>query len=159
MKLFRLDQRLQTGMALIDEQHRQYGKFVNAFLKVCQVRDHVAEGSLRKAFNFLHAYVRQHLQEEQALMETYEYPWRAEHLERHRFFREWIEKAEQDLGTGPNTLEQLMKVHYMLVEWFQMHIRSEDRRLTDHLKEIAEKRQDGHLLSLIRGAFSPSPRR
>lgn len=159
MKLFRLDKRLQTGMALIDEQHRQYGRFVNAFLKVCQAQDHVAEGSLRKAFSFLHTYARQHLQEEKTLMETYAYPGRGEHLERHRFFSEWIEQAESQLAAGPTSLERLMKIHYMLIEWFQMHIRTEDRKLTDYLKEVAEQRQDVHLLSLIRGVFSRAPRR
>ena len=100
MKLFRLDKRLLTGMALIDEQHRQYGKFVNAFLKVCQKHDHVAEGALRKAFTFLHVYARQHLQEEAALMETYAYPGRVEHLERHHFFSAWIDQTEVQLANG-----------------------------------------------------------
>jgi hemerythrin-like metal-binding protein len=159
MKLFRLDKRLLTGMALIDEQHRQYGKFVNAFLKVCQKHDHVAEGALRKAFTFLHVYARQHLQEEAALMETYAYPGRVEHLERHHFFSAWIDQTEVQLANGSTSVEHLMKIHYMLVEWFKMHIRSEDRKLTDYLKEVAEKRQDSYLLNLIRDAFSPSPRR
>lgn len=159
MKLFRLDKRLQTGMALIDDQHRQYGRFVNAFLKVCQTQDRVAEGSVHKAFVFLHNYARQHLQEEAQLMEAYAYVGRDEHLERHRFFSAWIEQAESTVSAGPVSLEQLIKIHYMLIEWFQKHIRSEDRKLTDYLKDIAEKRQDIRLLNLIRGAFSPSPRR
>jgi len=159
MKLFRLDKHLLTGMALIDEQHRQYGRFVNAFLKVCQTQDRVAEGSLQKAFTFLHNYAREHLHQEEALMETYDYPAREVHLERHRFFSAWIEQTASHLSAGPTSLDQLMKIHYMLIEWFQMHIRSEDRRLTDHLKAVAEERQDGHLLNLIRGVFSPAPRR
>jgi hemerythrin len=159
MKLFRLDKRLQTGMALIDEQHRQYGRFVNAFLKVCQTHEQVAEDSLRKAFTFLHVYARQHLHEEEALMETYAYPGRAEHLARHRFFTDWIDQTDAHLAAGPVSVEHLMKIHYMLVEWFQTHIRSEDKKLTEFLKDVAGKSLDEHLLSLIRGAFSPSPRR
>ncbi len=158
MKLFRLDKRLQTGMALIDDQHRQYGRFVNAFLKICHTQDRVAEDSLHKAFVFLHNYARQHLQEEAGLMETYAYPGRAGHLDRHRFFSDWIEQTESQLAAGPTSLEQLMKIHYMLVGWFQMHIHTEDRKLTDYLQEVAEKRQDGHLLNLIRGILSPPGR-
>jgi hemerythrin-like metal-binding protein len=153
MKLFRLTKDLQTGMVLIDEQHRQYGRFVNAFLKVCQTQDGVADQALFKAFSFLHAYARDHLQAEQGLMETYDYPERGPHLERHRFFSAWIDQTHTELSRGSATLEQLTKIHYMLLEWFQMHIRAEDKKLTAYLRQTAEARGDGHLLGLIRGLF------
>jgi hemerythrin-like metal-binding protein len=140
-------------MALMDEQHRQYGKFVNAFLKICQKGDSVAQESLFKAFGFLHAYARDHLRSEEALMETYGYPGQAAHVERHRYFADAIENARSGLLAGPATLDQLAKVNYILVEWFQMHIRSEDKQLARFLDEVASQRADQKLLTLIRGVF------
>ncbi len=156
MKLFRMRKELKTGMALIDEQHRQYGLFVNKFLRICNHRDTVSQDTLLKASSFLHAYARDHLRTEEALMETYGFPGREQHLAQHRRFSTWVEETHAKALLGPLTPDELIHVNYALVDWFQKHIQTEDWTLTDHLHKVAHERGDCYLLGLIRGLFGQS---
>lgn len=156
MKLFRLRKELKTGMVLIDEQHHQYGLFVNKFLKISNHRESVCQETLLKASSFLHAYARDHLRTEEALMATYDYPRREQHMAQHRRFSGWVEEIHTKVVVRPLTPDELVQVNYSLVDWFQNHIKTEDRALTDHLHQVAHERGDHYLLGLIRGIFGQS---
>ncbi|NOY81053.1 MAG: bacteriohemerythrin [Kiritimatiellaeota bacterium] len=154
MKNFEWHDDLDTGIELIDDQHKQYGRFANAFFKLCY-NDRDPRPELRKAFDFLHAYAREHLTTEEALMEEYDYPQRAAHLERHDYLRKWIDDTHERLKeTKQLSGDFLMKINYVLVEWFQEHIRGMDHRLTRYLRQVAAERNDSKLLRMIKGIFS-----
>ena len=161
MTAFEWSEDLETGIELIDEQHRQYGRFVNAFieayagLEACTGMD-VPQRRLLKAFGFLRAYAREHLGTEEALMQEYDYPAQAEHCRLHEHLVSWIEKTRERVETNTLDADFVMRVNGVLVEWFQAHIQTVDKRLTAYLRETAEERQDGKLLRLIKGMLGRS---
>ncbi len=156
MKRFDWNETLDTGMQLIDDQHRQYARFVNAFLKAC-VRTDDPRQKLEQAFSFLNAYAREHLRTEEELMKEYGYPQEKAHLNQHKYLVEWIDKTHDEIQSkqGLNS-DFVLKINYVLVDWFQDHIRKVDRQLTAFLTEIAESRKDNRLLRLIKDVFSSS---
>ena len=155
MAAFEWHEDLETGIGLIDEQHQQYGRFVNAFLEACTGRN-VPHRRLVKAFSFLNAYAREHLGTEESLMQEYGYPGQAEHCKLHKHLCSWIEKTRQRVDSNTIDPDFLMAVNGVLVEWFQAHIQTVDKRLTAYLRQVAEERQDGRLLRMIKGLLGRS---
>lgn len=155
MKAFEWSQDLETGIGVIDEQHQQYGRFVNAFLEACTGRD-IPHRRLVKAFSFLNAYAREHLSTEESLMKEYDYPGRAEHVQLHRHLSSWIEKTRHRVDSDTLEPDFVMAVNGVLVEWFQEHIQAVDKRMTAYLRQLAEERQDGKLLRMIKGLLGRS---
>lgn len=150
--MFEWREELNTGMSLIDEQHRQFGRFVNGFLKAYP-QGQLDDRKLNQAFGFLQAYAREHLSTEEALMEEYEYPDRSRHLGRHEYLSSWIQDAGARLQSDSYSDSLAMEANGVLVDWFQTHITTVDMRLTQFLQRVAEERQDGKLLRLIKGVF------
>lgn len=153
MKSFDWQSDLDTGIELIDGQHKQYGRFANAFFRMC-TKGTDPHPDLRKAFNFLHVYAREHLSTEEGLMKEYDYPEREVHVGRHDYLRKWIDDTRDHIDRDDLSKDFLMKVNYVLVDWFQEHIRKVDHRLTRYLHRVAEERKDGKLLRIIKGVFT-----
>ncbi len=149
MKFFSWKTELDTGLELIDSQHRQYARFANAFFQIC-TRNSKPHPDLIKAFNFLHVYARDHLSTEEKLMAEYQYPERAAHIARHDYLRKWIDDTRDRVLNGGLSDDFLMKVNYVLVDWFQEHIKHVDHRLIDYLRRTARERNDGKLLRMLR---------
>jgi len=143
---------LETGMHLIDDQHRQFGRFVNGFLKA-YTRNRLDQDKLRQAFTFLQAYAREHLATEAGLMEEYEYPDKARHLGRHQYLTDWIHATAGRLESGLKLDGLAMEANAVLVDWFQTHIETVDKRLAEYLVQIAQDRRDSKLMQLIKGVF------
>jgi len=155
VKKFEWTDDLETGVAIIDRQHQQYARFVNAFLQLC-MRSTDVRPDLEKAFNFLYAYAREHLTTEERLMEEFDYPDRETHVKLHDYLRSWTEQAREHLGAGDLPDDFVMRINYVLVDWFQEHIKRTDRKLTDWLRRIAEEQRTPRIVRLVKGLFSSS---
>ena len=156
MKLFEWQSDLDTGVALVDEQHRQYARFTNAFLKASG-QGRAPRAKMIEAFGFLKAYAREHLSMEESLMDEYGFEGAEAHKIQHARFRDWTVKAAdrlQDLEEPDSDF--LLKVNYMLVDWFQQHIRNVDRSLTSFLRRKAEESRDPALIRIIKGIIKGS---
>ena len=154
MKLFDWSEELVTNVDLIDRQHQEYRRRANAFLKRC-VEEGGTEKELAKTFEFLESYVREHLRTEEGLMAEYDYPHRAQHEGQHHYLASWIKDTQATLGeNGSLDTNTVLKVNFVLVDWFQKHILTVDKQLTTFLCEIADRRKDRKLLRLIKGVFA-----
>ncbi|MBT3376060.1 MAG: bacteriohemerythrin [Lentisphaerae bacterium] len=155
MKTFEWRDELNTGVELIDDQHQQYGRFVNGFLKAYG-KSRLDQRKVEQTFRFLRAYVREHLGTEEALMKDYDYPHLADHLEQHGVLSDWVHEASVRLRKEAYSDAFAMEASSMLVDWFQTHIETVDKRLTRHLVNLAETHQDGRLRQLLKGLLKLS---
>lgn len=141
---------LTTGIDLIDRQHREYGRRVNGFLKHC-ADEGCAPEDVKEAFDFLRLYVVEHFGTEEALMETFGYPQMAAHVDLHRGFRSWIDDTAKKVNSIPGNRDSTLRVSYKLVDWFQRHIKTVDKKLTQYLKERAKEDKTPALVRLVKG--------
>ncbi len=150
MRFFKWSNELATGIRIIDEQHREVGRLINVFLEHC-VDVGCERDDLIKTFKHLHLYCIEHFGLEEELMESYGFGGSAAHCRAHRKFRDWVEETESHLGRQDLTTGLILKINYALVEHLEVHFRTMDRRLTDHLRKVASKGADGKLRGIVSG--------
>lgn len=152
MKYFEWSDELNTDVGTIDAQHREFGRRVNRFLDAC-VGDTDDSEALRETFHFLADYAAEHLELEETLMREYDYPRRDEHESQHARFRTFVKESILAMRHPALPIDFTMSVNYMLVDWFQSHIRGVDKPLTAFLHEVAKTRKPPKLVQLIQGIF------
>jgi len=131
---------LDTGIQLIDSQHREFIRLVNNLLD-STVKSEDAQ-SLLKAFSFLRYYISDHFSVEESAMIAYGYPFYSMHKNIHDSFREEINGMEMKLRSNLPAHDVVIKLNYMIVNWFMHHIKVEDRKLCNYLEMQAQKRQE-----------------
>jgi hemerythrin len=151
MNLFIWGDDLNTDMALIDRQHKEYVRRTNAFLEASMERKEKGKGSARETFQFLRKYIDEHFTTEEELMAEYDYPARQRHIVQHRHFQTEVDQLGVTLDKGNPSTDIVLKLNYLLVDWFQRHIKQIDKQLTGFLAEQAGREGHGRLRDLIKG--------
>ena len=121
-----------TGVELIDEQHRQLLAQFDRLLAAVRVKGQVQQlGSL---VGFLADYVELHFRSEESLMAEVGFPDLARHQVLHNEMRARVEAVREDFAQSPGivTLELLE----FLTHWLINHISVEDRRLAQHIRSL-----------------------
>ena len=131
---------LDTGIQLIDSQHKEFIKLVNNLLDCSVISDD--NQALLKAFSFLRHYICEHFSVEETAMITYGYPFYKMHKNVHDSFREEINAMELSLRAKTNQHDVLIKLNYLIVNWFMNHIKVEDRKLCGYLALQAQNRNE-----------------
>lgn len=122
---------LITGNALIDSEHKQLFDAINALLDACaqgKGRDH-----MMNTVTFLNSYVNKHFSDEEKLQLNSNYPGYPSHKTFHDGYKRQMAEATQELlreGTTMKGLGQINQLAGVLIS----HIRTEDRKLAQHLK-------------------------
>ncbi|HVP66330.1 MAG TPA: bacteriohemerythrin [Anaeromyxobacteraceae bacterium] len=121
------DKSLAVGVKLVDEQHQELFRRVNALLDAmlqAKGKDEVAQ-----VLAFLKDYVVEHFGAEQKLMAQYKYPGLAQHKAQHdAFVKTFLEaKAEFD-EKGPSG-GLAIRLNSYLGAWLRDHIGSSDRAM------------------------------
>jgi len=126
------DPSLEIGYALIDAQHRELFRQVDALLDA--VRSGHRAGELGQLLAFLGDYVVTHFRTEEALMEERAYPGRAPHLAEHAgFIRDLALLREEYAREGPSAL-LVVRVNARVTRWLFEHIARTDRKLGTFLR-------------------------
>ncbi len=156
---------LETGIKLIDWQHREFIELVNRLLD-SSMRN-VDRRLLADSFKFLNCYICEHFYLEEAAMLEYSYPHYTMHHISHNSFREEINGLEMSLKADGNTHDLAIKLNYLTVSWVMNHVKVEDKNLIRHLlkqtsesKEILDDKLDEIVGDFIRRTpthFSPEP--
>jgi len=149
MKFFKWHSDLNTGLAKIDQQHRELVKRINDFLKssLKEPRDYK---QMIDTFDFLKNYAIEHFSLEEKLMAEYQFPEERSHKADHKAFRKWVDYANSRIIDHEFTDDLTMQANYRLVEWLELHFRNRDRRLTDFLDKTAKEKPDPYLLNLFK---------
>ncbi len=151
---------LETGIRLIDSQHREFIGLVNRLLDSSMVTE---DGRLLSdSFAFLKYYISEHFSLEETAMCEYSYPFYLMHKAIHDSFREEIDSLEISLMINRSPHDMAMKLNYLMVNWFMNHIKTEDKKLTKYL--LAQTADDKKVLAskldqIVGAFFRKNPRR
>ena len=128
---------LETGIGVVDGQHRQYFNLLNDYLKKATENVSGSERTfdLLEKFKFLYEYADEHFSTEEAIMKKAGYPDYESHREEHLHFLKHVEDLYSQMKTNGINSSLGREVNYYIIEWFVEHIRFTDKKMATFLKE------------------------
>jgi hemerythrin len=131
MPLITWSPRLETGLAIIDSQHKRLVDIIN------QLNDALEAGRTGEVmgaiFDELIAYTETHFSIEEKLMASHDYQDIDSHRREHRAFTEQIKMDRYNFSVGAWQYEERLKDY--LRGWLVNHIAASDRGYVPTLKE------------------------
>ena len=132
-------QKIETGVEVLDDQHRQYFDLVNDYLataaRVTTNDDRNSE--LVERLDFLRRYATEHFATEQKIMKDAEYQHYQQHFEEHQYFLKHVGALHEQTCNEGNNDKITREVYYYTLEWFIGHIRFTDMKMVEFLKQNA----------------------
>lgn len=143
---------LNTGIEVIDNQHRRIVDILNALLDAQQHGDRTAMNAVLEE---LVDYTLSHFTFEEALMEDAGYEFCRAHQRLHDIFAARIQQYRERFRAGEDIAEEL---RVMLSRWLFQHIRSDDRAYIDSVKRnmlklTSDTSEGGWLSTALRRFF------
>ena len=124
---------LETGIDLIDDQHREIFKRVNRLSEACN--EGKGKEEVMKLLLFLGDYVKEHFAAEEKLQVRYGYPGYASHKSQHTRFIADIARLGTAFKTEGATLSLVIMTNKTLTSWLLQHIGKTDKELGAFLKD------------------------
>ena len=132
MAQFEWDSRLETGIGIIDEQHRELFKRINQLeLAVYQGR---SRNELLKMFDFLDYYVDEHFKLEEQLMNKHRYQGLPKHAKEHQDFRVMYNGIKDEFKKKGTDSYMAIDVDKKIRKWFENHVLNTDMAYVPFLK-------------------------
>jgi hemerythrin len=129
---------LETGNPLIDSQHKQLIQALNDLLNACMSGK--GKETLHSTLDFLASYTVKHFGDEEKLQIQHQYPDYQNHKKLHLAFVSFVNDLAAKLKTqGPTTL-LVGQVTTGVGDWLVNHIKREDLRVANHIRQIGDKK-------------------
>lgn len=142
---------LNTGIDVIDDQHKQLLDYINELGEALRTRSHQAVGAV---LDELVDYTMSHFAFEESLQEEAGYPFAKPHKAVHDVFVKRVAKYQERHNAGEDVAQQL---HSMLSTWLIHHIKRDDMAYVTAVKgsihQIVENKKEGNWLSRSLGKF------
>jgi len=134
---------LETGHAVIDEQHKHLFAAVNDLFEA--LKSGKGGKEVEQTLSFLVDYTHEHFNDEEELQQKYDYPEHLAHKQFHEEFKETAQKfASKLLFRSSPTEEFVSDVCHTIGRWVFDHIKAEDFKMTTY---ILSKEQNGTSLN------------
>ncbi|WP_010681074.1 bacteriohemerythrin [Acetivibrio cellulolyticus] len=122
----------EIGVEKIDSQHKELFIKINNLLEACST--HKGKEEVLSTIDFLGDYVITHFSDEEKLQKDNEYPDYKDHKSAHERFVKDYEKLKEKLDEEGISLNFVMTVNKVVVDWLVKHIASADRAFGTFLK-------------------------
>ena len=129
MEIIQWSPTLETGIDVIDQQHKRIVDYINA-LRIAQGKGD--RGAVAKTIDDVIDYTQSHFGFEEALMEDAGYPLLNAHKRMHELFIRRVAVLHQRFKSGEDIAQDL---HNVLARWLITHIQTEDRHYVGAVKE------------------------
>ncbi|TAN41784.1 MAG: bacteriohemerythrin [Nitrospirae bacterium] len=116
---------LATGVTIIDDQHKELFRRINALLEACSRGKGKEE--IARVIQFLEDYVISHFSEEEERMQQSSYPAYAEHKAQHEEFKRNFAEVKQLFETNGPAVFVVIKTNHVVIDWLKAHIKRIDR--------------------------------
>ena len=151
MEIIQWSPTLETGIDVIDQQHKRIVDYINA-LRIAQVKGD--RGAVAKTIDDVIDYTQSHFGFEEALLEDAGYPLLNAHKRVHELFIRRVAVLHQRFKSGEDIAQDL---HNVLARWLITHIQTEDRHYVGAVKEkmvgvVADQNRRKSLLARFFGA-------
>lgn len=131
MKLVTWKRIYSVGIARIDNEHKELIRIFNDLLGAMAVGKGFTV--VESIISSLMHYAETHFATEQELMESYNYPGLAKHLNEHEKFREKVQKYKNEFNSG--NLNVSIHLINFIKEWLVEHWEGEDNSLGEFLQD------------------------
>jgi hemerythrin len=133
MAEFKWNKKLETGIDLIDSQHKELFTRIYKLELAILTRKEYAE--LERLIEYLESYVSEHFQAEEDIMKRINYPDLIAHQEEHKKFTSFYNNLKKEsLSKGIDTYLAL-DVDKQIRKWWENHVLKTDMAYVPHLKE------------------------
>lgn len=122
---------LETGNALIDQEHRKLFSMINQLLDACNQGQ--GRAVLHETVSFLNDYVKKHFSNEEGLQRKSAYPGLAAHCQFHENYKRQLAQVSHAIESEGPTIKNIGDMN-RLAGVLVSHIRREDKKLAMHLK-------------------------
>jgi hemerythrin len=126
------DKSLETGNAMIDEQHKQLFTAINDLIRTCE--DGKGRDELSKSLDFLTNYTIKHFFDEEQIQQKYHYPDFPNHKKYHDDFKETVRDLSHRLILRGPSEELIGDVRRQIGDWLVTHIKGQDVRVAAHIR-------------------------
>ncbi len=135
---FKWSESLATGVEEIDWQHKECIRLIAILLD--KDLDSGDKALVKKSFDFLCKYVREHFQLEEKLMKESGYS--KDDFAKHKAFHAWFRDEVNALWKSNEFGEDVaMRLKYLLITLFSQHIIGMDKHMGKHLRAKMEENQ------------------
>jgi hemerythrin len=128
----------ETGYTLIDDQHRSLFHAINALNSAILMGR--GEELLERTLKILESYTTIHFKTEEHFMAELQYPDYADHVTKHQQLRQRVESFLAQEAQVPDRWLAL-RVSRFLTDWLINHIKAEDQRMIDFLRQARHQQQ------------------
>jgi hemerythrin len=119
-----------TGVLSMDNQHRTIIGLINELYK--NIRKEESSGSVEGVLTDMMKYAEEHLQAEENLLKTNEFPDYVEHIGKHQSYRQRLAALMAESKIDPD--EAVKNIYSFLRQWWMGHIVDEDKKYGEFLK-------------------------
>ncbi len=124
---------LETGIDIVDEQHKELVDQINNLLEA--TRDRRGKEEVTNMLEFLASYVVEHFKTEEKYMIKYDYPKYLEHKKDHDAFVEEVKKLFSAFVESGETVKMIVSLNGKVVKWLIDHIMKIDREMAIFFKD------------------------
>jgi hemerythrin-like metal-binding protein len=132
-ELIKWSPKFSVGINEIDSQHKG---LINAFNKTYQLslsgKYDENKKEVGKVLEILLEYVRVHFSTEENYFAKWDYPYSAEHMEKHAKLTSDVIAFKGRFDKGEDILVDLLK---FITEWFEGHLKTDDHKYSVYFKE------------------------
>lgn len=133
MQIIKWDKKLETGIELLDKQHKKIIEAANSFFISQKCKDNLE--NTNKCLNFLEQYVLYHFQAEEAFQVECNYESYREHQAKHNILSTELKFLAVKLRSSEFSSEHEQEFYEFLNTWIFGHILTEDRKFAIFYKE------------------------
>lgn len=144
MEFFEWTEDLETGIDIIDEQHKRIVLYINSLYDASRTGNAKVVGEV---IDELVDYTISHFAFEESLMEKANYPFLEPHKKVHELFVKKVNQFVERFSKGEDVSGELLR---MLQRWLLNHIKHEDADYSTAVKrsmELMKKEESGGWLS------------
>lgn len=122
--MLELTPEMMTGVAKIDEQHKELVNRINAV--VAMGSKSVSAEETSKTISFLGEYVIKHFNDEESLQRQYKYPQYESHKRQHQLFINDFKKLKEEFAANGPSATFSVHLNSSVVTWIIKHIKQLD---------------------------------
>jgi hemerythrin len=130
--IYRWDSSLETGIAVIDEQHKQLFTAINELLETFNAGKGVEE--IKKSIDFLNDYTIKHFFYEERIQQKYQYKDYDAHKQYHDSFKATVKDLTHRLILKGASEDLSNDVKSSVGDWLVNHIKIQDFKLVQFIK-------------------------
>lgn len=124
----------ELGVSLIDAQHKELFRRVEAFLQVLRSKDTWEEKipKINETLEFMKGYVVEHFRDEEEYQKSINFPGYEDHKQVHIDMVDYVLEVSKQYEESENNEYLMQQFGGKLLAWLINHVAADDQRIADY---------------------------